>query len=150
MIRKIFCYVFFVLELVLLVYVSCCFSNTINFNYALFVISIVMLISNIPTLIISFLLFGAPSNNYDEYIIKYISYNDIIKGNRKLKLEYKNGVWQFFHRDKYYKFDLRGWPNVRKRVLDMIFIQYHNNYCDAKMVKNKDTFHKKGGFSRRF
>ena len=57
-----------------------------------------------------------------------------------MKLEYKNGVWQFFHRDKYYKFDLRGWPNVRKRVLDMIFIQYHNNYCDAKMVKNKDYY----------
>jgi hypothetical protein len=55
-------------------------------------------------------------------------------------VEYKDGIWQFFHRDKYYIFDFKGWPNIRKRISDMIFIQYHNNYCDTKKVKNKNYY----------
>ena len=55
-------------------------------------------------------------------------------------VEYKDGIWQFYHRDRYYKFDLKWWPNVRKRIIDIIFIQYHNNYCDTKKVKNKNYY----------
>lgn len=140
MIRKIFCYSVYLLELALLGYVLYCFLYTENMNYVLFVIAAVMLIFNIPALIISVLLFGAPSNNYSEYVIRYISYNDILKENHKLIVEYKDGVWQFFHKDKYYKFNLKGWPNIKRRVSDMIFIQYHNNYCNAKKVKDKDYY----------
>ena len=140
MIRKIFCYGSFLIELILLGYVLYYFLYAENMNFTLFVISIIMLIFNIPALIISILLFGAPSNNYSEYFIRYISYNDILKENHKLIVEYKDGIWQFYHRDKYYKFDLKGWPNIRKRISDMIFIQYHNNYCDSKKVKNKNYY----------
>jgi hypothetical protein len=140
MIRKIFCYGSFLIELILLGYVSYCFLYEENMNFTLFVISIIMLILNIPALIISILLFGAPSNTYSEYIIRHISYNDILKENHKLIVEYKDGIWQFFHRDKYYIFDFKGWPNTRKRISDMIFIQYHNNYCDTKKVKNKNYY----------
>lgn len=140
MIRKIFCYVSFLIELILLGYVLYCFLYAENMNFTLFVISIITLILNIPALIISILLFGAPSNTYSEYIIRHISYNDILKENHKLIVEYKDGIWQFFHRDKYYIFDFKGWPNIRKRISDMIYIQYHNNYCDTKKVKNKNYY----------
>jgi len=140
MFRKFFCYSVFLIELSLLGYVVYCFLYTENTSYISFVISNVMLILNIPALLISILLFGAPSNNYCEYFIRYISYNDILKENHKLIVEYKDGIWQFYHRDKYYKFDLKGWPNIRKRISDMIFIQYHNNYCDSKKVKNKNYY----------
>lgn len=140
MIRKIFCYGSFLIELILLGYVSYCFLYEENMNFTLFVISIIMLILNIPALIISILLFGAPSNTYSEYVIRHISYNDILKENHKLIVEYKDGIWQFFHRDKYYIFDFKGWPNTRKRISDMIFIQYHNNYCNAKKAKNKNYY----------
>lgn len=140
MFRKFFCYCVFLIELSLLGYVVYCFLYTENTSYISFVISTVMLILNIPALLISILLFGAPSNNYSEYFIRYISYNDILKENHKLIVEYKDGIWQFFHRDKYYIFDFKGWPNTRKRISDMIFIQYHNNYCDTKKVKNKNYY----------
>lgn len=140
MIRKIFCYGSFLIELVLLGYVSYCFLYAEHMNYTLFIISIIIVILNIPNLIISILLFGAPSNNYSEYVFRHISYNDVLKENHKLIVEYKDGIWQFYNRDKYYKFDLKGWPNVRNRISDMIFIQYHNNYCDSKKVKNKNYY----------
>ena len=91
MIRKIFCYGSFLIELILLGYVSYCFLYEENMNFTLFVISIIMLILNIPALLISILLFGAPSNNYSEYFIRSISYNDILKENHKLIVEYKDG-----------------------------------------------------------
>lgn len=140
MIRKIFCYGAFLIELVLLGYVSYFFLYNKNMNFTLFVVSIIMLILNIPSLIISTLLFGSPSNNYNEYVIRNISYNDILKENHKLIVKYKDDIWQFYHADKYYKFDFKGWPNTKKRISDIIFIQYHNNYCDTKKVKNKHYY----------
>ena len=86
MIRKIFCYGSFLIELILLGYVSYCFLYEENMNFTLFVISIIMLILNIPALIISILLFGAPSNTYSEYIIRHISYNDILKENHLITI----------------------------------------------------------------
>lgn len=140
MIRKIIVYGSFLIELVFLLYTLYCFLYAENMISTLFTISIVMLTLNIPALIISILLFGAPRNNYCEYFIRYISYDDILKENHKLTVEYKDGVWQYYYKNKYYKFDLKWWPNVRKRISDMIFIQYHNNYCNIKKVKNKNYY----------
>ena len=136
MVRKMFCYSCFSLETLSISYVVYSMVIKAGYNPTLLNISLVFGTLNIFILLIAFLCYGAPKNSYKEYMIRYISYNDILKENHKLIVEYKDGIWQFFHRDKYYKFNLKGWPNIKKRVSDIIFIQYHNNYCNSKKVKN--------------
>lgn len=140
MLRKIFCYFIFFSELLIILYLILFVNKYLPLNYNIFKIIIVLSILNIPALLFAIILFGAPNNHFNEYNIKHISYKDIIENSTKIVVTYKNGIWEYFYKNKYYKFDLKYWINIKKRVSDLIFIQYHNNYCNLKKIKNKQYY----------
>lgn len=137
MFRKIFCYLVYLLELFSLNYIIYDIIDLSYINIKLFKITINILILNIPTLLFSIFFFGTPNNKKKEYFIKHISYRYITEDKKNIILNYQNGIWVFSHYGKSYLYNLRGWINVKKRVIDIIFIQLHNSYCDAKKIINR-------------
>lgn len=85
--------------------------------------------------IICILLFGLPSNNYKEYLFKYISYKEITEFNgSNINIILKNKKWHINYKGRKYIFDMRGWINQKQRVIDFLFIQFHNNYYNSKKL----------------
>ncbi len=135
MIRKFFCYLSFILEFILVIYII--YGLSTNIINSFFIACLIASIFNIILVLYSILLFGAPNNSPKEYLINHINYLDILQDNKSIILNYnEEGLWEFKHKDKTYVFNLKGWPNLKKRISDIIFIQFHNNYCTVKSVIN--------------
>ena len=86
MFRKLFCYSCFSLEALSISYVVYSMVIKVGFNQTLLDISLVFGTLNIFVLLIAFLCYGAPKNSYKDYMIRYISYNDILKENHLITI----------------------------------------------------------------
>lgn len=137
MVRKFICYSVFLIEMLSISYVvyEILFGIT---NRVLGDIALFVSVFNIYTMLFAVILYGAPNNYYKDYIIKHISYNEIFRNNYEITVIYIDGIWEYYYRNKCYKFDLRGWPNIKKRVSDIIFIQYHDDFCNGNNIQNKN------------
>ena len=128
MYRKIFCYgMILFTSLLYLLHVLMIFGKISN-N----IIIIDMIFLNHILIIIAIKLFGAPSNSpYEYFFKKNTSYERINKEGYVINVKCNdNGIWEFEDIYKTYKFNVKGWINQINRVRDLIYIQYHNDFCN--------------------
>lgn len=137
MFRKLFSDIFFFLEIVILVLWIEQILHNEKYNYYLFCITSFSLIFNLIAVYLGILLYGKPVNKKNEFIIKNISYKDLITCNKQIEVFYnEQKEWYFFYKGKKYIFNFKYYIISKKRVSDIIFIQYHNHYCNSNLIKN--------------
>lgn len=140
--RQLFCYLTWILELILLIILFLIIYYSYNNGwrlgpYAAYIpIIIFLFIIMIIPLIYSILFFGTPKNNIKKYKIM----------NPKIQLIKNDLILIYYNEDKclyecnYYgkilEFDVKGWINPKQRITDIIYIQLHNYYFNSKKITN--------------
>ena len=141
MLRRVICYIIFLLNVIYIGLISFCFFNNEFLHKYLFLIYAGFIITLLFS-ILAIQLYGLPRNNYKEYLIKYISYREITERNcENIFIVKNNKKWIVTYKGREYIFDMRGWINQKKRVIDFIFIQFHNSYYNSKKII-KDLYFK--------
>lgn len=145
MIRRVFCNIVFVVEFVLLYlffyYLFELIFKNDNSNSDELGYVFNFLIINLLFLVPAILLYGTP-NNVHKKKIRVMSYKDItdnINFTFCAKKESKK-KYSLVYRGKTYYFEFKYWFNARKRLIDYVLIQFHNNYCKGKGIKYKHYY----------
>ena len=134
MVRKTICYTNSVSYFCLFILFVKCKLDYLFFEKYFFLICCLFVINFFGSLI-CIKLAGLPNNEYKEYLFKYISYKEItdLKG-ININVTLGNKKWYIYYKGREYIFDMRGWINQRKRVIDFLFIQFHNSYYNSKRL----------------
>lgn len=141
--RQLFCYITGFLELILLTVFALIIIYSYNNQWKLGpytilvpVVIISLLIMIVP-IIFSILFFGTPRNKLKKYKIMKPDINLLDNENTLISYNENNGLWEYNYHGKILEFNLKGWINPRQRIIDILYIQFHNYKFNSNKYPNR-------------